>query len=213
VPCESRRDVPEAVQLQRRTAKEIEDIMEPRELLLTAGRAVAVYVLMLVVIRLTGKRTVGNFTAFDLLVALMLGEVVDEIIYGDVTFAQGTVAIVVVALLQYMNSWMSYFNHGLDKVLEGVPSVVVRDGRLERDGMRKERMNEKDVMAELRLQSVADVREVKLATVENDGQVSVLREDWAEPLQKGDVKGKGEKGGGADEERPSRRTDSPEVLQ
>ena len=64
--------------------------METQELLLTALRAAAVYVLMLVVIRLMGKRTVGNFTAFDLLVALMLGEIVDEIIYGDVTFAQGT---------------------------------------------------------------------------------------------------------------------------
>jgi uncharacterized membrane protein YcaP (DUF421 family) len=57
--------------------------METQELLLTALRAAAVYVLMLVVIRLMGKRTVGNFTAFDLLVALMLGEIVDEIIYGD----------------------------------------------------------------------------------------------------------------------------------
>lgn len=56
--------------------------METQELLLTAQRAAAVYVLMLVVIRLMGKRTVGNFTAFDLLVALMLGEIVDEIIYG-----------------------------------------------------------------------------------------------------------------------------------
>jgi hypothetical protein len=48
-----------------------------------ALRAAAVYVLMLVVIRLMGKRTVGDFTAFDLLVALMLGEIADEITYGD----------------------------------------------------------------------------------------------------------------------------------
>ena len=71
--------------------------MEPQELLLTAVRAVAVYVLMLVVIRALGKRTVGNFSAFDLLVALMLGEIVDEIIYGDVRFIQGTVAVVSIA--------------------------------------------------------------------------------------------------------------------
>jgi hypothetical protein len=51
--------------------------METQELLLTALRAAAVYVLMLVVIRLMGKRTVGNFTVFDLLVALMLGEIAD----------------------------------------------------------------------------------------------------------------------------------------
>ena len=63
--------------------------MDPHELMMTALRALGVYVLMLVVIRALGKRTVGNFSAFDLLVALMLGEVVDEIIYGDVSIAQG----------------------------------------------------------------------------------------------------------------------------
>jgi uncharacterized membrane protein YcaP (DUF421 family) len=182
--------------------------MEPRELLMTAARALAVYALLLFVIRLSGKRAIGNFTAFDLLVALMLGEVVDEIIYGDVTFAQGAVAIVTVTVLQHANSWMSYWNHGLDRVLEGSPSVVVRSGRLEREGMRKERMNEKDVMAELRLRGIADVQEVKLATIENDGQVSVVREDWAEPLQKRDAGA-----GSAPEGLPQRRTDAPELLQ
>jgi uncharacterized membrane protein YcaP (DUF421 family) len=187
---------------------------------MTAARAAAVYALILVVIRLSGKRAIGNFSAFDLLVALMLGEVVDEIIYGDVTFAQGAMAIVTVAILQYANSWMGYWDHGLHKVLEGSPSVVVRNGRLERDGMRKERMNEKDVMMELRLHDVAEVREVKLATIENDGQVSVLREDWAEPLQKGDIgveeagkEGKEEKKRTyADQQLGSARTDSPEAL-
>jgi uncharacterized membrane protein YcaP (DUF421 family) len=188
--------------------------MEPRELLLTAARAAAVYALMLFVIRISGKRTIGNFTAFDLLVALMLGEVVDEIIYGDVTFAQGATAIVAVAALQYANSWMSYWDHGMDRVLEGAPSIVVRNGRLDREGMRKERMNEKDVMGELRLRGVADLREVKLATVENDGALSVIREDWAEPLQRGDV----DDGDHAAEDESakyataSRRTDSPEAI-
>ena len=57
--------------------------MDTSELLATAGRAFAVYAMLLVVIRVLGKREVGNFTAFDLLVALMLGEVVDEINYGN----------------------------------------------------------------------------------------------------------------------------------
>jgi uncharacterized membrane protein YcaP (DUF421 family) len=75
--------------------------MDTGELLLTAARAIAVYVLMLGVIRALGKRTVGNFSAFDLLVALMLGEVVDEIIYGDVRFLHGTVAIVTIGAVAY----------------------------------------------------------------------------------------------------------------
>jgi uncharacterized membrane protein YcaP (DUF421 family) len=154
--------------------------METQELLLTALRAAAVYVLMLVVIRLMGKRTVGNFTAFDLLVALVLGEIVDEIIYGDVTFAQGTVAILTIALAKYGTAWLTYWDHGFDALLEGKPTVVVQDGKLQRRGMRKEQMNEKKVLAHLRLQGIDDLREVKLAIVEDDGEVSVIKQDLQE---------------------------------
>lgn len=164
--------------------------MDPHELLMTALRALGVYVLMLVVIRLLGKRTVGNFAAFDLLVALMLGEVVDEIIYGDVSIAQGVVAIGVVAAAQYGNSWLSYWDHGFDALLEGKPTPIVRDGKMVLGGMRAERLNAKEVMHELRLQGVDDIEEVKLAMVEVDGVVSVLKHDWAEPVTRRDV-GKG----------------------
>ena len=143
--------------------------------MLTAARAVAVYVLMLIVIRALGKRTVGNFSAFDLLVALMLGEVVDEIIYGDVLFSQGAVAIAVIAGLAYADSWLAYFDHGMESVLEGTPTIIVRDGRFDRAGMRSERMTEKDVFAHLRCQGVHDLAEVHLAVLELDGSVSVLK--------------------------------------
>ena len=150
--------------------------MDPRELMLTAARAFAVYALMLVVIRALGKRTVGNFAAFDLLVALMLGEVVDEIIYGDVSFLQGTVAIFVIAGAQSANAWLSWWDHGWDKILEGTPTVVMRNGALDEAGMRSERMNGKDVVAHLRSQGIRDLREVELALVEDDGSISVLEE-------------------------------------
>ena len=191
--------------------------MDPHELLLTAARAAAIYVVMLVVLRLSGKRAIGNFSAFDLLVALMLGEVVDEIIYGDVDFLQGLVPIVIVTVLQVGSSWLSYWDHGWDKILEGAPTVIVRDGELDRKGMRAERMNPKDVMAELRQGGIDDMREVKLATVENDGRVSVLKQSWAEELQKGDLDPEQKQQrqarlGDAEEPPPEKRTDSERSL-
>jgi uncharacterized membrane protein YcaP (DUF421 family) len=161
--------------------------MEPSELILTAVRAAAVYVLLLVVVRALGKRTVGNFSAFDLLVALMLGEVVDEIIYGDVRFIQGTVAIVAIAGLAYADSWLAYFDHGFEPLLEGKPTIVVRDGQCDRKGMRRERMSGRDLMGHLRSLGIEDMREVRLAVVEHDGSVSVLKYSWANPAQRGDV--------------------------
>ena len=191
--------------------------MDPQELLLTAGRALAVYVLMLVVIRALGRRTVGNFSAFDLLVALMLGEVVDEIIYGDVRFIQGTVAIVTLAAVAYVDSLLSYFDHGMERVLEGKPVLVVKNGSFHREGMRRERMNEKDVLAALRMQGVRDMRQVKYAIVEPDGTVSVVPYQWAEPVLKADVDAEMSEARtrslrGSEEPPPSHRTDSPRAL-
>ena len=161
--------------------------MDVKELLMTAARTLAVYVLILVVVRALGKRTVGNFSAFDLLVALMLGELVDEMIYGDVRFIQGTVAVVTVGAIAYADSWLSYWDHGMEAVLEGKPTMVIKKGEFHRPGMRQERMNEKDVLAALRIHGVRDMREVEYALVEHDGTVSVVHYDWAGPPTRADV--------------------------
>jgi uncharacterized membrane protein YcaP (DUF421 family) len=189
--------------------------MDGQELLITSARAAAVYVLMLVVIRALGKRTVGNFSAFDLLVALMLGEIVDEIIYGDVRFIQGTVAIVAIGALAYADSWLAYL--GLGWLLEGKPTIVLRDGEYQTKGMRAERMNEKDLLAHMREQGIHDMREVHLAVVENDGTVSVLKHPWAEPAQKADVledesTARARVVGSQDTPPPEKRTDSRPAL-
>jgi uncharacterized membrane protein YcaP (DUF421 family) len=191
--------------------------MDAHELLMTAGRAVAVYVLMLVVVRALGKRTVGNFSAFDLLVALMLGEIVDEMIYGDVRFIHGTVAMVTIGAVAYADSWLSYWDHGMEAILEGKPTIVVKKGEFHLAGMRRERMNEKDVLASLRLQGVRDMREVEYALVEHDGSVSVVHFPWAEPVVKADIdkemaKAREKAIGDQQEPPPSKRTDSPRAL-
>ena len=161
--------------------------MNANDLLMTIVRSIGLYVIMLVVIRLLGKKTIGNFTAFDLLVALMLGEVVDEVIYGDVSFIEGTVAIVVIAVAKYFTSYLSYSSPKLAKILEGTPTILVKEGQLNDKGMKSELMSEGEVHAALRLREIEDMREVKLATLEVDGEVSVIKEDWAEPLQKKDL--------------------------
>lgn len=191
--------------------------MDTRELLLTAARAVAVYGLMLIVVRALGKRTVGNLSAFDLIVALMLGEVVDEMIYGDVRFIQGTVAIVALGAVAYADSWLCYLDKRLEAVLEGKPTIVVKRGEFDRRGMRLERMNETDVLGALRMQGIRDMREVEYAVVEHDGGVSVVPFDWAQPVIKADIDKDMQSAreralAGEDDPPPDKRTDSPRAL-
>ena len=183
--------------------------MDWEQIGMTAARAILLYVVMLVVIRVLGKRTVGNFTAFDLLVALMLGEVVDEIIYGDVTLAQGLTAILVIAAAKYATAWITYGSEKLSLVLEGRPTELVKNGQLQKKAMRGEMMNDLEVLASLRLQGISDIREVKSAILEVDGAVSVIKEEWAETVRKGDVL-EGEQTPGEPPE--AARTDTPRAL-
>lgn len=157
------------------------------ELMWTAVRASFVYVFLLVVVRLLGKREIGATSAFDLVVALILGEVVDEIIYGDVTILQGVTAVVVTGVWHVGNSWASYKSDIIDKLTGAVPRIVVQNGEIQRKNLGKERLNEEELFSELRLMGVDDVKEVKQATLEPNGNISVIQEEWAKPVQRRDL--------------------------
>lgn len=161
--------------------------MDPQELLLTAGRAAFIYVFMLVVIRLLGKRTVGSFTAFDLLVALMLGEIVDEPIFGDVPVVQALVAITALAIVHFANEYLSYRSLTFDRIAGGSPSVLIENGRMDRRAMALERVNEEELRAMLRQQQVENLDEVKRGTLETSGTLSVIKTEDAQELRKGDL--------------------------
>jgi len=161
--------------------------MDVNELLLTALRASFVYFFLLLVVRVLGKREIGATSAFDLSVALMLGEGVDEIIYADVTIIQGVTAILVVALWHLVNSWASYKSDFIDRLTGAPPTVMVKSGKIQRKNLAKERLNEEELFSELRLTGVDNLEEVKQATLEPNGTISVLLEDWAKPVQYNDL--------------------------
>jgi uncharacterized membrane protein YcaP (DUF421 family) len=161
--------------------------MDYTDLLITAGRATAVYFFFLFVVRLLGKREIGNLSAFDLIVALMMGEVVDEIIYGDVTMLKGFLAVGVVAAWHFINSWASFRSKFIDKLTESEAVVLVDNGQINYEMLARERISETELWSQLRLQGVAELSEIKQAMLEPDGAISVLKQDWAQPLQKRDL--------------------------
>jgi uncharacterized membrane protein YcaP (DUF421 family) len=163
--------------------------MDFHELAMTALRATVIYGFLLVVVRLLGKRTVGSATAFDFMVALILSEVVDEPIYGDVPLVQGLLVIAIVAGWHAVNSYLSYRSQRFDRLAGGEPTVLVKNGVMDPKGMKQERINEEELRSLLRLQGIEDLRDVKEATLEPDGLLSVLKTEEARELQKRDLEG------------------------
>jgi uncharacterized membrane protein YcaP (DUF421 family) len=161
--------------------------MDYQELAMTAARASVIYFFLLVLIRMLGKRTVGNFTAFDLIVALILGELVDGPIYGDVPLIQGLVALVVISGWAYLDEHLSYRFSVIDRLTGGSPTVLVRDGEIDWKGMAEERINEEELWSLLRLQQIEKLEDVKQATLETNGELSVIKTEEAKELEKGDL--------------------------
>lgn len=163
--------------------------MDYQELALTALRATVIYVFLLVVLRFLGKRAVGDATAFDFMVALILGEVVDEPIYGDVPLVQGLLVIAVIAGWHAVNSYLSYRSKRFDRLTGGSPTTLIKDGVIDRKAMRQERINDEELWVLLRLQQIERLEDVKEATLEPDGQLSVVKTDAARELTRADVAG------------------------
>lgn len=152
-----------------------------------ALRASFAYFFLLLVVRILGKREIGSITAFDLIVALMLGDVVGQMIYGDVAVVEAVVAILVIAIWQLIISWVSFKSYFVERLTASSPTTLVEHGKILRKNLARERFNEEALLSELRLMEVDNIEEVKRATLEPNGQVSVLLENWAKPLQRQDL--------------------------
>jgi uncharacterized membrane protein YcaP (DUF421 family) len=161
-------------------------MVDPQDLMLTALRASLLYFALLIVIRLLGKRSVGAISAFDLLVALMLGEVVDEAIFGDVSLTKGLLAIGVIAAWHFIDEFASSRSAKIDRLTAGEPTVLIRHGEFDEKALASERLNRSEVLAQMRLQGIDDTNDIKTATLETSGQISFIKEKAAEPVTRAD---------------------------
>lgn len=144
------------------------------------------YVYLLTVLRLAGKRTVGEGTPFDFLIALIIGDMSDDVIWGIASVAQGLVAMGTLMLLHLVAASASYHSIAIDRLLGSGPAPFVKNGELVRETMAGQRLNEGDVDVLLRDQSIDDRGEVGVASLEPNGKPSVQRREWAKPAEKRD---------------------------
>ncbi|MFD0668176.1 DUF421 domain-containing protein [Ramlibacter sp. MAHUQ-53] len=140
-----------------------------------ALRAAVVYASLLLLVRLTGKRTVGQFTPFDLLVVMLLSEAVSNSLSGgDDSLLGGLIAAATLVGLDMALAVAASRSRRVDAVVQGRPVLVGRDGEIYREVLRRERVPESDVERALRAAgcTLADMR---LAVLEADGNISIVR--------------------------------------
>lgn len=151
------------------------------------ARIAFTYVFLLVVVRLTGKRTIREGTPFDFLVALMLGDFPDDVIWGEVPVVQGVVAIGAVMTLHLAVSYASCRSAWFDRLLGAAPDLLLRGGVSDRRGLRRARMNESDLDAELRRAGHASRADITEANLEATGEISIRVTDSAQIARRRDI--------------------------
>lgn len=139
------------------------------------ARAALVYVALLVLMRLSGKRTVGQFTPFDLLVVMLISEGVSESLHAsDASVPAGLLIAATVILLDVVLSWASSHSRKADEVLQGRAVLVGKDGKIFEDVLRRERVAVEDVHRALRTED-CEVGDMRRAYLEADGEISILK--------------------------------------
>lgn len=159
------------------------------ELIRIAVRAFMIYLVVLILIRLSGKRSVGNFTAFDLLVAMLVGDVVDESIYGDVSMLEGITAVGSLMIYHMVNRFLGSRSAFIERLTAGAPVVLVQNGQIIQPALKRELMHESELMASLRMQQVDRLEDVQQAVLETSGEISVQPVPAARPVTQRDLPG------------------------
>ncbi len=141
-------------------------------------RTIVVYLALLLGIRLTGKRQVGQMTPFDLLLLLLLANAVQNAMTGpDTSVPGGLVAAAALFAVNGAVAWASRRSKRAARMVEGTPTLLIRHGLVIDENLRREGITREDLLRALREHGVSDVVAVRNAILEVDGSVSVLRED------------------------------------
>src|SRR5262245_697144 len=138
-------------------------------------RAAVVFVFVWLVMRALGKRELGELTAFELVLLFIVGDLVQQsITQHDTSITAAVLAVRTITVLILAQSYVAFRWKRSRRVLDGVPVVVVHDGRPLDPVLRRERMTKDDLKEAAREQGIADLDDVRIAILENSGKVSFI---------------------------------------
>jgi uncharacterized membrane protein YcaP (DUF421 family) len=139
-------------------------------------RAALVYIVLLVLFRIAGKRSLAEVTAFDLVLLLIISEATQQaMIDNDNSMTNALLIVVTLIGMNVLFSVLTRRWEGFGKLIDDVPLVIVEDGKLVQDRMRRERVSEHEVMEAAReLQGLERLEQVRYAILERNGHITII---------------------------------------
>jgi uncharacterized membrane protein YcaP (DUF421 family) len=149
-------------------------------------RAAIMFVFLFLLLRLMGKRELGQMTPFELVVIIVMGDLIQQAVtQADTSLTGAILAVSTFAFLAVLLSWVSYRFPATQKLLDGEPHLIVRDGQVIGSALVRDRMTEDEIRSEMRLAGIARLDMVACAILEPNGKISFIRRD-DEPAERQD---------------------------
>lgn len=148
-------------------------------------RTVVIYLAALFIVRLMGKRALGTLSLFDFVIMVGIGDIIVMVgVEGSVSLVSGISVLTVLGVLELLFSLLTFKSKAAARILEGMPTVLVQNGKLMPENLAREHVSLADLKQELRKEGVSQISSVKEALLEACGKFSVILKDDVEPMSR-----------------------------
>lgn len=145
-------------------------------------RTVFMYFFIILVYRIMGKKEVGQLSIVDLIVSILIAELVAIAIEGKSNILIAVVPISILVIVQILMSYISLKSVKFRYLIDGKPTIIIKNGKLNFTEMSKIRYSLDDLITQLRLQGIKSIEKIKYAVLENNGNLSVFTDDSDYPM-------------------------------
>jgi uncharacterized membrane protein YcaP (DUF421 family) len=141
-------------------------------------RALVVYLFVLILTRVVGRRELSTLEPFDLILLVMIGDLVQQgVTQNDFSVTGSFLAVGTIGVLTVLFSYLPWRFQVLRPVLEGVPAILMQDGDVVEKNLRRHRLTQEEIAAAARVQNIGSLSQVRWAVLETNGQISFIKKE------------------------------------
>ena len=144
-----------------------------------ALRALAIYFFLLLVFKINGKRSIAQITMFDFVMLLIIGEATQQALLGDdFSITNGLIVIITLILADIAISFIKTKSKRLEKIIDGVPLILLEEGKIFKERLKRSRVDEEDILEAAReIHGLQRLEQIRFAILEKDGKISIIPKD------------------------------------
>lgn len=142
---------------------------------------ICAYAALLLLVRISGKRTLSKMNAFDLIVTVALGSTLATILLSkDTALAEGVMALALLILLQFVITWLSVRSKTVSRMVKAEPRLLFHRGEFLQGAMKVERVNREELLQAMRSHGISHLEQVEAVVLETDGTFSIVERSQAD---------------------------------